>query len=232
MICAVHQPQTFPWLGYFAKIIQADRFVILDNVQFKKNEWQNRNKIRTQNGWQWLTLPVLHHFGQLINEVKLNNTTNWRHKHLQALRTSYGKAPYFKNYFSELEELYHKSWELLAEFNIAGLHWLLKTLNISTPITLASEMEGVSQVSDLGAEERLIQITKTVTADTYLSGAGGQEYLDQGLFPANQIKLIFQQFEHPVYNQIQGEFISHLSVLDLLFSEGPRSLKIIQGGIQ
>jgi hypothetical protein len=93
-------------------------------------------------------------------------------------------------------------------------------------------MKEISQLPDSGADERLISITKALNADTYLSGAGGQEYLDQGLFPANQIKLIFQQFEHPVYNQIQGEFISHLSVLDLLFNEGQRSLQIIQGGIR
>ena len=232
MICAVHQPQTFPWLGYFAKIIQSDHFVILDNVQFKKNEWQNRNKIRTQNGWQWLTVPVLHHFGQLINEVKLNNTSNWRHKHLQALLTSYRKAPYFKQYFPELEELYHKNWQLLIDFNLTGIRWLLKVLNINTPITLASEMKEIPQIINLGAEERLIRITKALKADTYLSGAGGQEYLDQGLFPANQVKLIFQQFEHPVYHQLQSEFISHLSVLDLLFNEGPRSVQIIQGGMR
>jgi len=232
MICAVHQPQTFPWLGYFAKIIQSDHFVILDNVQFKKNEWQNRNKIRTQNGWQWLTVPVLHHFGQLISEVKINNTSNWRHKHLQALLSSYGKAPYFKKYFPELEELYQKKWELLVDFNLAGIHWLLKTLNIKTPITIVSEMKKIPQTPDLGAEERLIRITKALTANIYLSGAGGQEYLDQGLFPANQIKLIFQHFEHPIYHQIQGKFISHLSVLDLMFNEGPHSLKIIQGGIR
>lgn len=106
MICAIHQPQTYPWLGYFAKIMQADIFIFLDNVQFKKNEWQNRNKIRTPQGWIWLTVPVIHHFGQKIDEVKINNTVNWRKKHLQTLQTYYGRAPFFKLYFEKFENFY------------------------------------------------------------------------------------------------------------------------------
>ncbi len=98
MIVSVHQPQYLPWLGYFDKIERSDIFVFLDNVQFKKNEWQNRNKIKTSEGWQWLSVPVIHKFMQKISEVKINNTVWWGKKHLNALVTNYSKAPFFKDH--------------------------------------------------------------------------------------------------------------------------------------
>lgn len=232
MICAVHQPQTFPWLGYIAKIIQSDTFVILDNVQFKKNEWQNRNRIKTNNGPQWLTVPVIHHFGQLISDVQINNNTSWRHKHIQSLKTNYGKALYFSEIMPEIEGLYNREWQSLAEFNVAGIKWILKKLAINTPIVIASEIEELKDNQDITPDDRLILITKLMQADTYLSGAGGHDYLQIDLFPKNGLQLIFQNYEHPKYQQLHGDFISHLSVLDLLFNAGPRACEIIKGGIR
>ena len=231
MICAIHQPQTFPWIGYFAKIIQSDVFVILDNVQFKKNEWQNRNRLKTPNGRQWLTVPVIHNFGQLIGDVKINTTTNWQNKHLQTLKTYYSKAPFFKLIFPEIEELYQKQWEYLSDFNISSIKWILDKLEIQTPIKLASDLIELRDKMEITPDDRLILITKIMKADTYLSGAGGKNYLNTGIFPENNLQLIFQQFEHPAYRQLHGEFISHLSILDLLFNEGSNSLNIIKEGI-
>ncbi|HCK99158.1 MAG TPA: hypothetical protein DHW42_03520 [Candidatus Marinimicrobia bacterium] len=232
MICSIHQPQTFPWIGYFAKIIQSDIFVILDNVQFKKNEWQNRNRLKAPTGWQWLTVPVIHRFGQLICEVKINNTTNWRNRHIQTLKTCYGKAPFFKIYFPEIEELYQKQWEYLADFNLAGIKWILDKLAIQTPVKIASDLKELQKHPEISPAERLILITKIMKADSYLSGVGGINYLNIDLFPDNGLKLIFQKFEHPVYHQFYGKFVSHLSVLDLLLNEGTHSLNIIKRGIQ
>jgi len=232
VICAIHQPQTFPWLGYIAKIIQSDVFVILDNVQFKKNEWQNRNRIKIAAGTQWLTVPVIHKFGQLINDVKINNTSNWQHKHIQALKTNYGKANYYSDLMPEIEHLYNKDWQNLAEFNIAGIKWILKKLVITTPIVVASEINELKNNTDTSPDDRLILITKLMQAGTYLSGAGGHDYLKTDLFPENKLQLIFQIFEHPKYQQLHGDFISHLSVLDLLFNEGPNAHSIIEGGIR
>ena len=110
MIVAIHQPQYLPWLGYFNKMMASDIFCYLDNVQYKKNEWQNRNKILSKDGWQWLTVPVLHRFGQDIREIVINSTERWRHKHLQALQTNYAKAPFFKKYFPEIQSLYETDW--------------------------------------------------------------------------------------------------------------------------
>lgn len=231
MICAIHQPQTFPWLGYFAKIMQADIFVFLDNVQFKKNEWQNRNKIRTPDGWQWLTVPVIHHFGQNINTVRINNTTNWLHKHLQTLRTYYGKAPFFNRYFEEIKEIYGREWQNLAEFNIATVRQIMIWIGIATPILIASEMPALQANPQVTADERLIIATKAVGADVYLSGAGGHNYLNTPLFSTNNINVIFQKFEHPIYHQMTTEFLPYMSVLDLLFNEGPQTRSIIKKGI-
>ncbi len=232
MICSIHQPQTFPWIGYFAKIIQSDIFVILDNVQFKKNEWQNRNRLKTPNGWQWLTVPVIHNFGQSIGDVKINTTTNWQNKHIQTLKTYYSKAPFSKLYFTEIEELYQKQWEYLSDFNLSGIKWILDKLNIQTPIKLASDLIELQNKMEITPDDRLLFITKIMKADTYLSGAGGKNYLNTGIFPENDLQLIFQHFEHPVYRQLHGEFISHLSILDLLFNEGYNSLNIIKEGIR
>lgn len=232
MICAIHQPQTFPWLGYIAKIMESDIFVILDNVQFKKNEWQNRNRIKMQNGTQWLTVPVIHNFGQLIKDVVINNSINWRHKHIQSLKTNYGKAPYFTELIPGIEKIYNAEWQHLSDFNLAGIRWILDTLDIDTPIIIASDIRELEQRPDITPDERLILITKLLKADTYLSGAGGRDYLNFDLFPQKNIDLIFQNFEHPVYQQLHGNFISHLSVIDLMFNEGPNARDIIKGGIR
>lgn len=231
MICAVHQPQTFPYLGYFAKMIQADCFVYLDNVQFKKNEWQNRNRIKSSNGWQWLTVPVLHNFGQPITDVAINQSVNWQEKHLQMLQTCYGKASYFSHYFQELKNIYQHSWEKLVDFNLTTLAWLKQVLGIKTPTYLASEIISAEDNAALTADERLIAICQFLQADTYLSGAGGHAYLNCDLFPQNNIKLIFQNFQHPSYPQLFGEFIPYMSILDLIFNCGDNSESIIRRGI-
>jgi len=108
VICAIHQPQYLPWLGYFDKIDRADVFVLLDTVQYKKNEWQNRNRIKTATGAQWLTVPVCYHYPELIKDVTINNRERWAHKHQQALRTNYAKAPYWEY----LTSFWHQLWEV------------------------------------------------------------------------------------------------------------------------
>ena len=108
MRVTIHQPQFMPWLGYLDKIDQADLFVVLDSVQFKKNEWQNRNRIRTAQGWQWITVPVLHKFGQRLDEVRINQQRDWQGRHLRALEMHYGRAPYRDQYLGGLREIYRR----------------------------------------------------------------------------------------------------------------------------
>lgn len=225
MLAAIHQPQYLPWVGYFDKVDQADVFVFLDNVQFKKNEWQNRNKIKTAQGWQWITVPVLHHHPQKIRDVQINHRQDWRRKHLRALEINYHPAPFFKDYIPFFRNLYKKEWTALAVLNRTVTEFLLEALGIRKPILLASRMTLRDDPTD-----RLIDICKTVGADTYLTGMGGQNYLDLSRFEEANIKVVFQAFRPPVYPQLYGPFEPALSVVDLLFNGGPKSLAMIRQG--
>lgn len=214
-IASIHQPQFMPWLGYFNKIFRAHDFVFLDNVQYKKNEWQNRNRIKASAGPQWLTAPNTYKFPQKINEVRINNAENWRHKHLQALVTNYSKAPYFKKYMPAFEEFYSREWEFLVDLNIASVQLLLKLFHIEKKCLRSSEME-LRETPN----ERLIDICEKLGADTYLAGVDGAKYMDLELFKNEEIEVVFQEFIHPRYPQLFGDFISHLSAIDLLFNCG------------
>ena len=220
MIVAVHQPQFLPWLGYFDKIHRADIFCYLDNVQFKKNDWQNRNRIKNAQGWQWLTVPVHFRFPQKIKEVAIDNAVAWTTKHLRALTTNYSQAPYFKRYAPIFEQTYSQEWELISDLNIYLIQQLRNALDLDRrPTFKASEFDLREDPTD-----RLIDICKALYADTYLSGQDGINYMDLERFRQNGIRVVFQKFNHPVYTQIFNDFQSHMSVVDLLFNCGPNSL--------
>lgn len=224
MIVAIHQPQYLPWLGYFDKIDKSDVFVLLDNVQYKKNEWQNRNRIKTARGWQWITVPVLYKFPQRIRGVRINNRVNWREKHLHALVCNYSKSPYFGDHRSFFEHTYNRNWEYLVDINTHMIKYLVKVLGITTKILIASDFSLRDHPT-----ERLIDICKAVGADTYLSGVDGARYMDMEKFMQAKIKVIVQKFKHPIYNQLFGKFEPFMSIVDLLFNHGHESLRIIRG---
>ena len=223
MIVAVHQPQYLPWLGYFDKINRADIFVLLDNVQFKKNEWQNRNRIKTANGRQWLTVPVMYKYPQLINEVEINNKDKWRHRQRQAIISNYKKAPCWSLLEEFFEEIFSSKWQYISQLNIHVLKRLAGLLGITTPIHVASELCEFPEDPD----ERLIALTRHFNADTYLAGGGGKDYMDMEKYSQNGIKVIFQEYEHPVYDQLFGAFEPFMSVVDLIYNHGEKSLEIL-----
>lgn len=225
MIAAIHQPQFMPWLGYFDKMDRADCFVLLEGVQFKKNEWQNRNRIKGATGPQWLTVPVRFSFPARIDEVAVNQTENWRHRHWQALRTNYAKAAYWREASGFLEDFYRREWQWLVEVNLVSIHWLREVLGITTPLRRSSEMS----VSD-HPTGRLVDICRQVGADTYLSGRDGQLYLELERFAEAGIEVIFQEYEHPTYPQLFGDFVSHLSTLDLVCNCGAEGLSVLKSG--
>ena len=227
MVTTIHQPQYLPWLGYFDKAHQADVFILLDDVQFKKNEWQNRNRIRTAQGVQWLTVPVYHEFGAKINEVKIDNKTPWRSHHQKAIELNYCKAPYFEEYFPYFKKAWEQEWCNLAEINIYFVRLIMDLLGIKTRVVLSSEYEVVEHKT-----MRLVDLCKYFDTATYLSGEGGMAYLDEEQFKNNNIKILIQQYQHPVnpqrwINKNDGGFMSHLSVVDLIFNCGPESLAIL-----
>jgi hypothetical protein len=230
MILSVHQPQYLPWLGFFHKIYKSDVFVFLDDVQYKHREFQNRNRILTKTGPLWLTVPVITNKDSYPNlqDVLIDNSQGWAQRHYKTLCFNYSQAPFFKKYGNFFEEVYNRKWERLIDLNIFIIEYLLKTLGIKTPVEYSSRLK-----IKTAATERIIDICNKFKADTYLSGAGGKDYLEEDKFKASAIKLVYQDFKHPVYQQlnVQGkDFVPYLSVVDLIFNHDPESLKILTGG--
>jgi hypothetical protein len=225
---SILQPGYIPWLGFFEQIANCDVFVVLDNVQFTKNDWRNRNRIKTKNGVHWLTVPVLHNFGQQINEVLIDDKAGWQRKHRQSLQAWYGRSKYFKDYFVEFEKVYSKSWKYVVDVDIEITLLINHLLGIDTMITRSSELGLVST----GRQFRLIEICEKLRADIFYEGKSGKSYMDTDLFMRAGVSVNFQDYEHPYYHQLwmkeQG-FISHLSVVDLLFNCGPEALDILTG---
>lgn len=227
MIIAIHQPQYLPWLGYLDKIDRADIFVLLDSVQYKKNEWINRNRIKTASGPQWITVPVSYNHPEKIMNVKIDNKTKWGKKHLHALITNYSKSDYFEKHRPFFEEIYSRTWEKLSELNIHIIKYLLKAFDIKTDLALASDFKLSEEPT-----ERLIDICKILKAKTYLSGSQGKNYLNTKRFLEENIDVVFQDFKHPVYQQLYGDFLPNMASVDLLFNHGTKANEILRGGNQ
>lgn len=225
-IVAIHQPNYIPWIGYFHKIHKSDIFVFLDDVQYPKGQVVNRNKIKSASGEQYLTVPVHKkgHFGQLISEVTIDDHITWRKNHWKSILFCYSKAPYFSDYSHFFEDLYQKEWEYLSELNIYIVRNITEILGLEIEFIRSSELN-----IDETSTERLISIVKGVGGNTYLSGTYARGYQDESSFKENGIKLVYQDFQHPIYNQLFGEFIPNMSVIDLLFNEGKKSIDFMRG---
>ena len=224
MILTAHQPVYLPWLGLFHKIALADTFISFNQVQYLLKDWNNRNKIKTSAGDIWLTVPVLTkgHRERTIKEIEINNSVNWRKKHWKSILLAYKKAPFFKKYSDFLEDVYKREWELLTELNEYMLKWFLDVLGIKVKFLDASEFHFSGKKSDL-----VLDMCKCLEADVYIFGEQGKNYADIELFEKKDIKIVFQEYNHPVYPQLHGNFISHISILDLLFNCGEKSLEIL-----
>lgn len=214
---AIHQPQYLPYLGFFHKLGHCDVFVALDNVQFQKNGVQNRNKIKTSQGWQWLTVPVMHDFGQPILGVAINPNVSWQRKHWNALASNYGRAPFFNEFSPSLRLLLEQEWHNLCQLDMALTQWAMAVLKIETPIVYASQLGATGNQTEL-----LIKICQAVGADCYLSGPGGRRYMDLEAFAAAGITVEWQAFNAPVYSQLfpQVGFVPDLSAVDAIFNCG------------
>lgn len=223
-IC-IHQPDFMPYLGFFHRFLLADTFIVLDDAQFlrKGSGWHNRDLIKTKQGQKWLSLSVqkgkLH---QKINEVLLNNTDKWIHGNLNLLRENYRKSPYFNQYFNHFEEIYLAGHRRLLDLNMAFLIFFFDLFDLTPDIIFSSRLQ-----VEGGKNSRLVNLIKAVNGTNYYSGIGSKEYLDEELFNKEGITVEWQQFEHPVYPQLHGDFLPNLSCLDLLFNCGPGSKKIL-----
>ena len=218
MILSAHQPAYLPWLGYFEKIARADVFVYLDNVQFEKNSYINRNRIKTPQGAQWLTVPVRTkgHLSGTLRDTEVDPTQPWRSKHLKSIAMSYSRAAHFAAGFPRLESLFADEDALLAELCWRQLRFWLEELQIETRVVRSSALPVSGVKSDL-----MLQLCRHFGADHYLSGALGRDYLAGSDFAAAGIQLEFQEYVSPVYAQPWGEFVPNLSIVDGWLNCGP-----------
>lgn len=210
----IHQPNYLAWLGYFDKISKCDLFVILDNVQYEKNCYTNRTQIKTPRGKEWLTFAIKRDFPQLIKDVKFANFNKDRDNHLKAIELNYKKAKSFNLVFPIIKQLLSSDWEYLSEFNTYLIKMLVRELHIKTDIVIASDYDFEGHSTEL-----LINICKYFGADKYLSGNGAKDYQEEEMFKKEGIKLEYNNFKHPIYEQRWGEFISGLSVIDKMLNE-------------
>ncbi len=232
MIITIHQPEHLPWLGLFNKIAKADKFVILDSVQYEKNYFQNRNRILGTNGVQWLSIPISnkgHMDGSIATTQIANDPKNakWRDKYLQTVKMSYGKYPYFNDVFPMLEKAINTDTDLFCEINMAIIRSFCDVLNIHPEYVRSSELNVDGLKSSL-----ILDICKEVGTDVYIAGPSGRDYLDMDSFADNEIRVVFNDYHHPEYPQRRTEeFVSHLSALDLFMNVGFEEAKrvIMQG---
>jgi len=227
---AISQPAYLPWLGYFDLVGQVDMFVLLDCVQFEKQSWQQRNRIKTPLGLQWLTVPVVFrgHFGQQIKDVAIRDLEFVR-RHLKSVELNYRRANFFERYFPELKEILLSSVKEsgLAALNTRLIRWFCEELGIQTPIVPSSALNQQGRRSEL-----LVNLCRAAGADSYVSPLGSAAYLlaDLELFSKADIEVTFQHYEHPVYRQLFPPFCPQASALDLLFNHGGESSLILLSG--
>lgn len=216
MIYSVHQPHYLPYPGYLAKVAASDVFVTLENVQYVRREWQNRNRIKGPNGAQWLTIPVNAEYKALISDVLLDNSKNWQRSHVETLRRFYAKAPFIEE-LDAFEEILARPHTSLADCTIDTTFFFLHCFGIETEPHKQAEYESLPEDPNL----RIIEIGKRLGASTYLAGMGGKNYMNLDLFRENGIDVRFFQPEVKQYPQLHGEFIPHLGTIDLLLNTGP-----------
>jgi hypothetical protein len=218
------QPNYLPWRGYFDFINEVDVFVFLDDVQYTKRDWRNRNRIRTRDGRSvWLSVPVLGGTDQLINEAVIDASTGWHETHLATLTHNYGKTPHFRDYVARLRPVFERRHEKLSDLTIALTMEIAVWLGIRTEFVTASSL-GATGVKD----ERLLELVTKLDGSTYLSGPAAAAYIQPQLWDEAGIELRFKRYpEYPVYPQIAEPFDPAVSILDLLFMVGPHAPEYI-----
>jgi len=221
LIASGHQPNYLPWLGFFDKMLQCDVFIIEDHVQFVRQDFQNRNRIRTHDDVMWLTIPIKHvGKDQFIDEVRIANQSepNWAKQHWNALKYNYGRAPYWKEYSGFFEQAYGQKWTMLMDLNMHLIRGLIKFLRIDKSLVMGSSLDASGKGSEL-----VLAQCKALGANVHLSGIGGHEYLNLQRFEEEGVKVVFQDFQCPVYPQVHGDFVPNLSVVDYLFCTGGKA---------
>jgi hypothetical protein len=210
VIVSIHQPAHLPWLGYLDRIATSDVFVFLDNVQFEKNSFTNRNRIKTPAGPLWLTIPVVTHgHRQNIIDIRTDDKQLWQKRHLRSIEQYYRKAECFNDRFAKLEAVYRLPAERLAEFCYSQLVFWLSEFAIPTPVVRASGLSVQGSKSDL-----VLALCRHLGATAYLSGPLGKNYLQEDDFGRAGIEVRYHDYTHPIYTQLHGDFVPRLATVD------------------
>lgn len=226
MIVAIQQPEHLPWIGFFNKMMQCDLYVYLDNVQFKKRYFENRNRICIKDGEQWLTVPVLTkgNFDQKIRDVAIQDDAAWKRKYLGTLEHNYRKAPYWADVQSIVSPALESAGTSLLDLNLSLIEGVRRYLGITTKTVMASSLG----VDGFSGSDIILEISKATGASVYISGPDGRNYLKLDEFAAAGIRVLYHDFIHPEYAQMHGGFKSHMAVVDIIANCGPGSAKIIR----
>lgn len=226
MKCVILQPSYIPWCGYFHQIFKADLFIFYDDVQYDKNGWRNRNRIKTSQGLQWLTIPV-HTKGSVpentpINKIKISWEKPWSLHHWRGIQFAYQKAPFFSQFKDYFSEVYSRKPEYLADFTIETTIEIAHLLGIKhTQFIRSSELPNIEGTKT----DRLISILGSVGANQYISGPSAKDYIEKEKFEDAGIELDFMSYTYPEYEQLHPPFESQVSIIDLLFMLGNNSMK-------
>jgi hypothetical protein len=224
----VLQPGYLPWLGFFDQLRRADVFIYYDDVQYDKHGWRNRNRIKTQSGPLWLTVPVRHSGGPpSILDVEIDARTPWARKHVASIQQAYARAPFLSRYLPALEEVLQRKWERLVDLDIACAALIAEWLGLTRRIERASTLS-----IDGDRSQRLVNLCRHFGATRYVSGDSARTYLDVGLFERQGIQVEWQHYVHPTYAQLHGAFVPYLSAIDLLLNCGDEAPLIAFGAMQ
>jgi hypothetical protein len=227
MKAVILQPSYIPWRGYFHQIHKADIFVFYDDVQYDKHGWRNRNRVKTHQGTQWLTIPVHGRGAPVqrtpINQILIDFRQPWNRKHWMTLEQSYRKAPYFKQFANWLEALYQDPPAYLADFTITLTIEIARQIGIQhTRFIRSSSLEASGTKTD-----RLLDILTKLDADHYITGPSARSYMDENAFATAGIRLEYMEYNYPVYEQLYPPYDPQVSILDLIFMTGPDALAYI-----
>lgn len=231
MNCVILQPSYIPWRGYFHQIQKADLFIFYDDVQYDKNGWRNRNRIKTRNGPLWLTIPVLHKGNVreqiLIKDIRTDATKDWSRKHWATIQQAYSKAPFFKELLEPLQSYFQQPPTLLADFTIELTIVIARLLGITN-----TRFERSSNLDASGSKtDRLVNLLKKCGATHYISGPSARDYLEEDKLKAAGISLEYMSYNYPTYEQLYPPYDPQVSILDLLAMKGPQAGRYIWGDL-
>jgi len=212
----------------FDMMSRVDKFIFYDDAQYSKQGWQTRNRIKSYNGVTWLTINInkKYKLGTPVSEIRVSHQTGWRVHNLDQIKEAYRKAEYFNEYYPLITNFLKDKHEKLMDYSVGSIKLVADILGIDVEIEFSSKYN----ISSSRGPQKVVDICLAAGGNEYFDGSSGQEMYDRAFFLNRGIAIHFHDYEHPKYRQLHGEFVSHMSVLDLLLNEGPNSLEILRSG--